>query len=342
MSWKVLLERGKEIERKEDGKGLRTPRKRGVLILWAIASVAAILLIGSYAWANKSVALVVDGKETTVQTYSRTVGGVLKAQNVTLLEKDEVNPPLDTPLKKGMVVTVDRAVDVAITVDGCELPARTRGQTVKDILGEYGINLGPEDEVTPAKETPVTANMKVNVARVRTDSEVNEASIDFATKKQYTTKLPQGSTRVAREGQEGTERRTWQITYRDGKEVNRQLASREVVSSPVDKVVMVGSGMEISRGGENIRYSDVIDMTASAYSHTGNNTSSGIYPHYGVVAVDPTRIPMGTRLYVEGYGYATALDKGGAIKGNRIDLFFESESEAMSWGLRRAKVYILD
>lgn len=341
MSWKVLLEllgpRGKE-----DGEGLRAPRKRGVLFLWAAAIVAATLLFGSYAWAKKSVALVVDGKETTVQTFSLTVGGVLKAQNVTLLEKDEVNPSLDTPLKKGMVVTVDRAVDVNITVDGRELPARTRGQSVKDVLGEYGISLGPEDEVAPAKETPVTPNMKVNVARMLTDTEVNEAAIDYATKKQYTTKLPQGATRVARDGQEGTERRIWQVTYRDGKEVTRQLASREVISPAVDKLVMVGSGMEISRGGENIRYSDAIDMLASAYSHTGNNTASGIYPHYGVVAVDTGRIPMGARLYVEGYGYATAMDRGSAIKGNRIDLFFESESEAMSWGLRRVKVYMLD
>lgn len=338
MKWNVLL----EAKRKEGGKALREPRKRGFLFLWVVASVAAILLFGGYAWAKKSVVLVFDGQETTVQTFSRTVGGTLKGQHVVLLEKDEVTPSVDTPLQNGMVVTVSRAVDLNIIVDGREVPVRTSCRTVKDVLGEYGINLGPEDDVSPAKDAPVVPNMKVNVARVHTETEASEVSIDYETKKQYTTKLPQGSTRVAREGQEGSERRTWQVTYRDGKEVNRQLASREVVTPAVDKVVMVGSGMVVSRGGENIRYSDVVDMLASAYSHTGHNTASGIYPHYGAVAVDTGRIPMGTRLYVEGYGYATALDRGSAIKGNRIDLFFESESEAMSWGLRRVKVYILD
>jgi len=53
-------------------------------------------------------------------------------------------------------------------------------------------------------------------------------------------------------------------------------------------------------------------------------------------------IPFGTKVYVEGYGYATARDRGGAIRGNRIDLFFESESEARRWGLRTVKVYFFD
>ncbi|MDD4170318.1 MAG: 3D domain-containing protein, partial [Desulfotomaculaceae bacterium] len=81
---------------------------------------------------------------------------------------------------------------------------------------------------------------------------------------------------------------------------------------------------------------------ATGYTYTGNNTASGTAPHYGVAAVDPMVIKMGTRLYVEGYGYATALDRGGAIRGRRIDLFFESYNEAMRWGTRRVKVYVID
>lgn len=337
MSWNGL-----GFWKKKDSKALRAPRKRGVLFLWAAVMVAAVLLFSGYAWAKKSVVLVADGRETTVQTFARTVGGVLKAQNVALLEKDEVSPSLDTPLENGMAVTVERAVEVNITVDEKEMPARTRNKTVSDVLAEYGITLGPEDEVTPAKEDPVVPGMKIQVSRVRTDTEVIEAPVDYQTKKQYTTKLPEGSTRVAQEGQEGTERQTWQVTYRDGKEVSRRLASREAISAPVDKVLLVGSGLQISRGGESIRYSEALNMLASAYSHSGYNTASGVYPHYGVVAVDTSRIPLGTRLYVDGYGYATALDRGSDIKGNRIDLFFESHGEAMSWGMRRVKVYILD
>jgi 3D (Asp-Asp-Asp) domain-containing protein len=184
--------------------------------------------------------------------------------------------------------------------------------------------------------------MQVLVARVRTVTEESEVPINYETKKQYTVKLEEGSTRVAREGQEGTERQAWQVVYRDGKEASRQLASREVITPPIDRQIMVGSGMVVSRGGENIRYSDVRQMVASGYTYTGQNTASGVPPHHGIVAVDTSVVPFGTRVYVEGYGYATALDRGSAIRGNRLDLFFESESEAMSWGLRTVKVYLFE
>ena len=184
--------------------------------------------------------------------------------------------------------------------------------------------------------------MNVLVARIGTEIEVKEAAIDFETKKKYTTQLPQGSTRVAQEGREGIERQTWQVTYRDGVEITRKLLSTEVITEAINKVIMVGSGLVVSRGGEDIRYSEAEDMLSSAYTYTGYNTASGVAPYYGVAAVDPSRIPLGTRLYVDGYGYATALDRGSSIVGNRIDLFFESHEEAMGWGLRRVKVYILD
>ncbi|OPY58664.1 MAG: Cell wall-binding protein YocH precursor [Pelotomaculum sp. PtaU1.Bin035] len=327
-----------------DNKTLTVLRQRGVFIQWAaMAAIAAILVYSCYAKARKSVVLAVDGKEATaVQTFARTVGGALKAQDIALYEKDEVTPSLETRLQNGMVITVKRAVDLCVTVDGCDIPVRTRSLKVEDVLAEYGINLGPDDEVTPAKDYPVYPGMAITVARVKVETQVNDVAIDYNTEKEYTTRLPSGASRVAREGKEGIEHQTWQVVLKDGKEVNRQLAGREVVEPAVDKLVVIGSGLVVSRGGENIRYSRALDMLASAYSYTGNNTASGVAPHYGVAAVDTSLIPMGSRLYVDGYGYATALDRGSAIKGNRIDLFFGSNGEAMSWGLRRVKVYILD
>lgn len=339
MNWSALLKPAGG----EDGCSAGEPRKRGILFLWAAVFCAVFLLAaGGYAWAKKSVVLVVDGKRTEVRTFSRTVGGVLKKLNIVLLDKDTVDPPPETPLREGMVVTVERAREVCVAVDGGEVQVRTRGQTVGDVLAECGIVLGPEDEVTPGREAAFVQGTKIVVSRVNTALEVEEVPLAYEVKRRYTVALPQGATRIAQEGREGTERRTWQVTYRDGREVSRQLASAEVIAPPVDKVVMVGSGMVVSRGGENIRYSECIEMLASGYTFTGHNTAMGIYPSYGVAAVDPGRIPMGTRLYVEGYGYATALDRGSAIKGDRIDLFFESREEAMNWGLKRVKVYVLD
>ena len=339
MSWKVLLEWWLQ-------KGDRRPgsfRQRGFKIHWAVAAlVLTVTLFGCYTWFNKTVTLVVDGKETRVKTFSRTVGGVLKSNEVALLDKDQVMPPVDKSLKKGMVISVKSALDANISLDGQVLQVRTQSQTVSDLLKEYAINLGPDDEVKPEAGTPVVQGMNVLVARIGTETEAKEAPVDFETENRYTTQLPQGATRVAQEGRAGAERQTWLVTYRDKIEVNRQLLSTEVISEAVNKIIMVGSGLVVSRGGEDIRYSEAVDMLSSAYSYTGYNTASGVEPCYGVVAVDTSNIPLGTKLYVEGYGYATALDRGSSITGNRIDLFFESHEEALSWGLRRVKVYVLD
>ncbi|MEH6943622.1 LysM peptidoglycan-binding and 3D domain-containing protein [Bacillus sp. JJ722] len=93
-----------------------------------------------------------------------------------------------------------------------------------------------------------------------------------------------------------------------------------------------------------------LTMTATAYSEdckdcsgvTATGFNLGENPDAKVIAVDPNVIPLGTKVYVEGYGYATALDTGGAIKGNKIDVFIPNESEAKQWGVKQVKVQILD
>lgn len=94
------------------------------------------------------------------------------------------------------------------------------------------------------------------------------------------------------------------------------------------------------------RYRRVVAMEASAYTAAdpgnGSYTSRGHLLRHGLVAVDPSVIPLGTRLYIEGYGYAIADDTGGAIKGANIDLAFNNRREALIFGRQRVNVYILD
>jgi 3D (Asp-Asp-Asp) domain-containing protein len=80
---------------------------------------------------------------------------------------------------------------------------------------------------------------------------------------------------------------------------------------------------------------------ATAYCYTGNRTYTGTWPSRGTIAVDPTIIPLGTRLFVEGYGEGIAEDTGGAIKGEIIDLYMEDRNEALSWGRRQVEVRII-
>lgn len=88
-----------------------------------------------------------------------------------------------------------------------------------------------------------------------------------------------------------------------------------------------------------------LQMTATAYTYGCGNgdgvTATGTIPRPGVAAVDPAVIPLGTELYVEGYGYARAEDTGGAIRGARIDLFFPTRETALQWGRRTVEVRVL-
>lgn len=338
MSWKKSL---LDWWRSAGYKKLCVEKNRSVLKA-AVSIMVVLFVFAVGVWAEKSVVIIDDGNERAVRTYASTVGDVLAAKDIVLLNNDEVTPSLDSALVSGMVITVDRAEDVSISVDGQILPVRTQCRVVGDLLNEVAIVPGPEDEVSPARDAAITPGMNVVVARVVTKTEAKEAVLSFETQQKYTVNLPQGATRIAEEGRHGTAQQIWQVKYKDGIEIARQLISSKTITPPVNQLVMVGSGLVVSRGGENIRYAGAVDMVASAYTHTGYNTSCGVAPYYGVAAVDPAVIPLWTELYVDGYGYATALDVGGSIKGNRIDLFFESYDEAMSWGMRNVKVYVID
>jgi len=96
---------------------------------------------------------------------------------------------------------------------------------------------------------------------------------------------------------------------------------------------------------ENDNY---IIMEATAYTrsieegtHRGI-TRSGTHVSRGTVAIDPRVIPLGTKIYVEGYGHAECLDTGGDIKHNRIDLYMDSKEECFEFGRREVKVWIID
>lgn len=84
-----------------------------------------------------------------------------------------------------------------------------------------------------------------------------------------------------------------------------------------------------------------MEVEATAYTHTGNPTATGVMPQVGVtIAVDPNVIPLGSDVYVEGFGWRKAQDTGGLIKGKIIDIFMDTRSEAIQWGRRKVEIYV--
>jgi len=84
----------------------------------------------------------------------------------------------------------------------------------------------------------------------------------------------------------------------------------------------------------------IATFEATAYTWTGNRTATGTWPSRGTVAVDSLVIPLGTELHIEEYGAAVAADTGGAIQGQKIDLYMDSEHECLQWGRRKVEVQI--
>ena len=87
---------------------------------------------------------------------------------------------------------------------------------------------------------------------------------------------------------------------------------------------------------------ETITFEATAYTWTGYRTATGTWPSRGTVATDPRVIPLGTELHIEGYGPAVAADTGGAIQGQRVDLYMDTEHECWQWGRRKVEVRVLE
>lgn len=157
-----------------------------------------------------------------------------------------------------------------------------------------------------------------------------------------------GSERVLKEGREGRREETFLVKYWQGEEIGRELVNVEVRPSQ-NQVVARGTKIIWRDLGTadygNLRYWRKIRVWATSYD--GNclgcrgRTFSGTPVTHGTLAVDPALIPLGTRVYVPGYGIGKAEDIGGAIKGERIDLGFEDVAKGW-WQAQWTDIYLLD
>lgn len=128
----------------------------------------------------------------------------------------------------------------------------------------------------------------------------------------------------------------------------KHLEKNKLADTKANKKNKIKSEHEISNSNKKSKNtlsfvlsgeSYIFNSTAYSYS-AGNKTATGVYPKRGIVAVDPKVIPLGTKLYIEGYGYAVAADTGGVIKGKIIDVFLPTEKECYKWGRKKVKVTI--
>ncbi|MBR0576435.1 G5 domain-containing protein [Proteiniclasticum sp. BAD-10] len=310
---------------------------------------------------KKHITIVIDGKEQVIETYSETVEGVLSEMGITVAEKDKMDRSTSDVLAKNDKIEIIRAVPVELTADGATVRFMTAEKTVEAFFTAENVVVNEADIVSAAMTDAVYSGMQVSVIRVTGEVVYETQPVDFAVQEVKDSNLLKGTKIVKQEGAQGERKITRQRTYEDGILVSEVEVGNEIVKSPVDKIVAVGTKVPVvakkpsassiyaSRGGaipSSLSYSSSFRVSATAYAGHGV-TATGTVPvrnegGWSTIAVDRNVIPLGTRVYVEGYGYAIAEDVGGAIVGNKIDLYMNSTSAALTWGRRTVTIYILD
>ena len=321
----------------------------GVIMMSIILSVTLVNM-------RKTITMKIDGKEETFVTYKRTVKDVLNTQGVVVNPKDKVQPALNSNVSEGDTISIKRAVSVEVIVGDKKIEIETAEDTIEDMLEvekeelkDQGIeyNAGV-DEVTPALDSKVEENLQVNLVNVEVKSELAKEAIEFDVIVEEDSSLESGLEETRQEGAAGEKEVVYEVVYKNGVEFSKSVKSSKVVAEPVNKIVAQGTRRVFaSRDGQLLDYKSVLYCESTAYSG-GGVTATGTVPvrdpnGISTIAVDPRVIPLGSLVYVEGYGKAVAADTGGAIKGNIIDVYVNSEQEAYnSWGRKyNVPVYIL-
>jgi uncharacterized protein YabE (DUF348 family) len=281
-----------------------------------------------------------------------TLGQALREWGITLGPGDDVEPPVSSALSPGLLVHVSRAQRVTLSVDGAQAVLYTQAKTVQGLLDDTGVVLADAERVEPPLETPLSQDLQVRVYAYAEEEFAESETIDHATVYQLDPGLADGETERV-EGADGVRHREYAIVYENGAEVSRQLVKEWDDPEPVDTVVYFGTAERVQAAQslpDGLNVARVINVYATWYNPASAGrssedpsygiTSTGVPVTKGIVAVDPSVIPYGTRMYIPGYGFGVAADTGGAIVGNIIDLGFP-DGVSPGWVPCWIDVYIL-
>ena len=297
-----------------------------------------------------------DGFASRQVSSQLTVGQAMAEVGIKLSGRDAVTPAADSPLTPGLHVYISHAGSVRLIVEGAGRLVYTHADTVAGLLAEAGVPVEPGDRVFPALDQPVSPGMSVSVTTMRGQSEVTDDLIPFETVYREDASYLQGQRILIEPGEDGHLLREYQVQRLNGREVSRTLLSESMVP-PTEQVVALGTGVPatpappppvrmatIPEDGGGLNCARTLSVNATWYTAASAGgrgiTATGTPVYKGIVAVDPAVIPLGTKMYIPGYGYGVAADTGGGIRGNIIDLGYGAD-DVYDWRTRWVDICIL-
>lgn len=339
----------------------------------ALDVLAGLLLLACAAYAlflhpapedNLRVTLVDDGVPTVYvfpELACVSAGDLLARASVSLGSGDQLSHDLDGILQQGDTLSIRRAFPVAVFSGGDVTLLHLASGTVAAALAESGVAYDADDALSPPPHEALAPGMRIEHRDVVVDYRTSIETLPYDEINISDDTRYVGDDRLQTAGEDGEKQVTVRIVQTDGAITSREVVDQVVLKPAVDQVMVVGKKIRYQTNFTNdrrlwkpapeqsqIHATLVVEITA--YTHTGRRTATGTRPKLGTVAVNPSVIPYGTRLYIPGYGYATAEDTGafrnrtepdGSPK-MQVDIFLDTERECNRWGRQRNKtIYIL-
>lgn len=367
-----------ECNRLIDNKMNKTMRLAALLL----PVICIVLLLSQTVFAKNTYLINDSGRVVIHTTYATDPATVLDEAGLELGVDDTFTTQPGLGVSE---ITIQRKQLITINHGGNVLEVVSYGETVESLLERLSLILTAEDVVSVPLNSQTFDGLNITVSRSVEMEETYIAVLPYETIYRYDASLAKGEEKVLTPGVNGQVLCTASVVYANGEEISRTVLNEEVVLAPVHAVIAVGTPVEqnvpenepektpitpspvvkpeetgkpiigdgyiITPEGEYLTYTNVQQFKATAYHKSDPGCTDynfiGTLCRVGAIAVDPTVIPYGTRMYIVSndgkyiYGIATAEDCGSAIKGYRIDLYFDSVDECNTFGIRNCQVYFL-
>ena len=309
------------------------PMIRIILSIIALILMSGVGVMAVTTKVNNVEITLSDGYQMTVLTSKTNVSEILKDNNILIGENEKVSPEITENITDEKKIVISNKSKQEI-------------QVAK--VSESGI------------ETTLDSLLKAYDSIVE-KIEVKEEEIPFETvKKDISDGAESTKNKVLQEGKNGIKRITYKVKYQNDTEIKRTKISEEVIQKPVDRIIQIRSKVT-SRSSDLVRDSDLPSTSSDESSgektkiykitaycacakccgKATGRTASGTMATAGRTVAAPKNFAFGTKISINGKTYVVE-DRGGAIKGNRIDLFVNSHSEALRWGVKYLPVKVLD
>lgn len=270
----------------------------------------------------------------SLSSSAPSLGQALWEAGLTLYAADRLTPSAETPLTPGLHADLVRAQPYTVQASGLTLALRSAAPTVGEALAEAGLSLQGLDYSYPVPGAALPANGLVRLVHVQEVILLEQTPVEFETQTVNLPDVELDTTQVVQAGEFGLLTQRVRVRYEDGVEVERVIEEEWLGHQSVPKIIGYGAKAVLhttSTPDGAIQYYRALQFYATSYkpSDGGSITASGKPLRKGLVGVDPTYVPYGTRLYIPGYGFAEAADTG-CINGRWIDLGY-SDNNYVAW-----------